>query len=418
MQTKEKKRNTLGRYVFLALVLGLISGQLLRSVIVDANTLKYIAGEMNMVAGLFLRLIKMIIAPLVFSTLIVGIGKLGDASALGRMFFKAMLIFIVGGFISLLIGLCIVDFFQPGKVLAQALLTHYSDAVNGANLNDLNTNLTVKGFLEEIIPASITESFAKNNVIQIVVFSIFFGIAGVSIGKQVEPVFDFFELVSKIMFKVTTYTMLFAPIAVFTAVSAIIIESGYGIISSYFLYIAEFMFSVVILWLVMIFIGYFIIGKRVFYLVRVLADSLGIAFSTASSEAVLPSVFEELDKFGIRSRVSGFVLPLGYSFNLVGSMLNCIFATMFIIQIYGYHLTTAQKITMLFMLMITSKGIAGIPRASLVIVAATLTSMGIPESALLILFPVDGFFDMARSATNVFANALSAAVVDKWEKNK
>ncbi|MFN7094004.1 MAG: dicarboxylate/amino acid:cation symporter, partial [Burkholderiales bacterium] len=285
-------------------------------------------------------------------------------------------------------------------------------------INSLSSHLSLKTFLDQIIPASVAESFATNNIIQIVVFSIFFGIAGVAIGEPVAPVFDFFDLVSKLMFRVTDYVMQFAPIAVFSAVGAMIVGSGLGVLSSYFLYMAEFLLGVIIIWGIMIAVGFTVIGNKIFALLRLLADSLGIAFSTASSEAVLPRVLEELEKFGISPRISGFILPLGYSFNLIGSMLNCIFATMFIIQLHGYNLTLGQEVTMLLMLMITSKGIAGIPRASLVIVAATLSSMGIPESAILILFPVDGFLDMARTTTNVFANALAAVFVDKWEKNR
>jgi Na+/H+-dicarboxylate symporter len=414
-EIKSKKKNNLGKYVFFALILGLVIGQLIRFSISNPEILQSISSQLNIITGMFLRLIKMIIAPLIFSTLVVGISKLGDAKALGRIFFKTMFIFIVGSVIALAVGLMIVDFFEPGKVLGQSLLAHNPDVPNGAQAN-LVSNLSLKSFLEKIIPSSVVDSFANNNIIQIVIFSLFFGIAGVAIGKPVAPVFDFFELVSRLMFKVTDYVMMFAPIAVFCAISTVIIKDGFGILSSYIIYLLEFLLSVVILWTIMIGIGYLILGRKVFSLIKALADSLGVAFSTSSSESVLPNVLEELDKFGVQSKISGFVLPLGYSFNLIASTLNCIFATMFIVQAYGYTLTIGQKIAMCFTLMITSKGIAGIPRVSLVIVAATLASMGIPEAAVLILFPIDSFLDMLRSATNVFANALSATIVDKWEK--
>ena len=415
LNTTRTKKNNLGKYVLFALILGLIIGQIIQFSISNPDTIRLIVDQLNLVTTMFLRLIKMIIAPLIFSTLVVGISKLGDAKALGRIFFKTMLIFIIGGIIALSVGLIIVDFFEPGKVLGQSLLANHSDIASGTQAK-LASNLNMKGFLEKVIPSSVIDSFASNNIIQIVIFSLFFGIAGVAIGKPVAPVFNFFELVSRLMFKVTDYVMMFAPIAVFCAISAVIIKDGFGVLSIYLIYLLEFMLSVVILWMIMIGFGYLILGQRVFLLIKALADSLGIAFSTSSSESVLPNVLEELDKFGVQSKISGFVLPLGYSFNLLASTLNCIFATMFIIQVYGYTLTIGQKIAMCFTLMITSKGIAGIPRISLVIVAATLASMGIPEAAVLILFPIDGFLDMFRSATNVFANALSATIVDKWEK--
>lgn len=416
MESKKVTKSNLGKYVFLALILGLIIGQIVRLTIHDAGTLQSIADYFNLLASLFLRLIKMIIAPLVFSTLVVGIAKLSDSKALGRMFFKAMFIFITGGIVSLIIGLIIVDIFEPGRALSQAIMTTHPGLNNAANNSDLTSNLSLKSFVEQIIPSSVAESFTNNHIIQIVVFAIFFGTAGVSIGKPVEPIFEFFALVSKLMFKITDYVMKLAPLAVFGAISGMIIHSGFAVLSSYFVYLIEFLLGTVILWLIMLGIGYLVIGKKIWQLIKNLADSLGVSFSTASSEAVLPNVLEELEKFGVSSKVSGFVLPMGYSFNLIGSMLNCIFATMFIIQLHGYNLTIGQEITMLLMLMVTSKGIAGIPRASLVIVAATLTSMGLPDAAVLILFPIDGFLDMARSATNVFANALSAVFVDKWEK--
>lgn len=418
MQMETSNKSRLGTYVFLALIVGLIAGQTIRFFTNDQETLNDIAANFNIAATLFLRLIKMIIAPLVFSTLVVGIYKLGDSNALGRIFFKTMFIFICGGFISLIVGLIIVDIFQPGRVLSEAIMTAHPHLTTGSAQNELASKLSLLSFMEQIIPNSVAESFANNHIIQVVVFAIFFGVAGIAIGKPVQPVFDFFELIGTLMFKITDYVMKFAPIAVFGAISSMIISSGFSVISSYFLYMSEFVLATSILWAIMILIGFIIIKSQIFILIKSLADSLGISFSTSSSEAVLPNVLEELEKFGVTPRVSGFVLPMGYSFNLVASMLNCIFATMFIVQLYGFTLTIWQQITMLLMLMVTSKGIAGIPRASLVIVAATLTSMGLPDAAVLILFPIDGFLDMIRSATNVFANSLSAVFVDKWEKNK
>lgn len=409
----KNKKFGIGMWVFIALILGLIVGQVIRSTVSTPETLANIAEGLNVVAGLFMRLIKMIIAPLVFTTLVVGIAKLSDASALGRMFLKSMLIFIVGGFIAVGIGYAVVQFFEPGKALAGVLKTTIDTSSSAAHLGD---NLNFKNFLNEIVPAAIVDSFAKNQIIQIVVFSVFLGIAGVSLGKQVEPVFELFDMLGKLIFRVTDYVMRFAPLAVFCSVCAMIVENGLGVLSSYALYLVEFYFALALLWLVMLAVGFAVLKKRLFDLIKVIADSLGIAFSTTSSESVLPRVLEELKEYGAHPETSGFVIPLGYSFNLIGSMINCIFALMFIIQLHGYEFTMSQQLMMILVLLITSKGIAGVSRASLVIIAATLAAMGIPEAAILVIFPIASFTDMGYTATNVFGNALAAAFVDKWER--
>ena len=413
MVVKTKKKFGIGMYVFFALIAGLVIGQIIRLSVGDQATLSSIAGGLNVVAGLFMRLIKMIIAPLVFCTLVVGIAKLSDASALGRLFLKSMIIFIVGGLVAVTIGYVIVQIFEPGKALAGLLNTTVHAGSDAAHLGN---NLNLKGFLNEVVPAAIFDSFAKNQIIQIVVFSVFLGIAGVSIGKPVEPVFELFDMLGKLVFRVTDYVMRFAPLAVFCSVCAMIVENGLGVLSSYALYLIEFYFALAILWAVMLAVGFAVLKKRLFVLIRVIADSLGIAFSTTSSESVLPRLLEELKEYGAHSEVSGFVIPLGYSFNLIGSMINCIFALMFIIQLHGYNFTISQQLMMILVLMITSKGIAGVSRESLVIIAATLAAMGIPEAAILVIFPIASFTDMGYTATNVFGNALAAAIVDKWER--
>ncbi len=410
-----KKKFGIGMYVFFALIAGLVIGQVIRMTVHDQAAIVEIAGGLNMVAGLFMRLIKMIIAPLVFCTLVVGIAKLSDASALGRLFLKSMIVFIVGSIIAVVIGYAVAEIFQPGKALA-GLLT--ATVKTGTDAAAISNSISLKGFLNEVVPAAIMDSFAKNQIIHIVVFSVFLGIAGVSIGKPVEPVFDFFEMIGQLIFKVTDYVMRFAPLAVFCSVCAMIVENGLGVLSSYALYLIEFYFALAILWAVMLGIGFMVLGKRLLVLLKVIADSLGIAFSTTSSESVLPRILEELKEYGAHPETSGFVIPLGYSFNLIGSVINCIFALMFIIQLHGYSFTTSQTLMMILVLMITSKGIAGVSRASLVIIAATLAAMGIPEAAIFVIFPIASFTDMGYTATSVFGNALAAAIVDKWERNK
>ena len=412
MVIKTKKKFGIGMYVFFALIAGLIIGQLIRSGVSNQGTLNGIADGLNVVAGLFMRLIKMIIAPLVFCTLVVGIAKLSDASALGRLFLKSMTVFIVGSIIAVAIGWAVAEIFQPGTALAGLLTT----TVKVDAASTISNSISIKSFLNEVVPAAIIDSFAKNQIIHIVVFSVFLGIAGVSIGKPVEPVFDLFEMLGHLIFRVTDYVMRFAPLAVFCSVCAMIVQNGLGVLSSYALYLVEFYFALAILWAVMLSIGFAVLGKRLFVLLRIIADSLGIAFSTTSSESVLPRVLEELKEFGAHPETTGFVIPLGYSFNLIGSIINCIFALMFIIQLHGYHFTGSQTLMMILVLMITSKGIAGVSRASLVIIAATLAAMGIPEAAIFVIFPVASFTDMGYTATSVFGNALAAAIVDKWER--
>lgn len=415
MQVKTKKTG-LGTWILAALILGLISGEVIRLSVRDAATLESISSNLGYLSEIFLHLIKMIISPLVFSTLVVGISKLGDTHQLGKMFVKTIFVFLVGGAIALLLGFLLADYLEPGKALGHKLLssTTVSDLAT-VKAATLSTELGFKSFMEQIIPVSITESFAQNRILHIVVFSIFVGIAVISLGDKISGLFEFINEMNKLIFKITEYVMIFAPLAVFGSVTSTISHSGLTIISSYLLYLGEFLLGCILLWAILIAVGFLAVGKRILHLLSLLADALGIAFSTSSSEAVLPSVIEKLEQFGVSPKISGFVVPIGYSFNLIASMLNCVFAIMFIVQLHGYTLTLSQKATMFLMLMITSKGIAAIPRASLIVVAATLASLGIPESTVLVLFPIDGFLDMMRSATNVFANAVSAVVIHKWE---
>jgi Na+/H+-dicarboxylate symporter len=406
------KKFGIGMYVFFALIAGLIIGEIIRLSTSNQELLVNIAEFLNTISGLFMRLIKMIIAPLVFTTLVVGISKLSDASALGRLFLKSIIVFIIGTFIAVIIGYTIAEIFKPGIALAGILNNTISSTPNIAN------GINLKSFLNEVVPSAIMDSFAKNQIIHIVVFSVFLGVAGVSLGKSVEPLFNIFEMFGKLIFKVTDYVMRLAPIAVFCSVCAMIVQNGLGVLSSYALYLLEFYLALAILWAVLLVIGYIILKKDLFRLIKTIADSLGIAFSTTSSESVLPRVLEELKEFGAHAETVGFVIPLGYSFNLIGSIINCVFALMFIIQLHGYHFTNSQTAIMILTLMITSKGIAGVSRASLVIIAATLAAMGIPETAMYVIFPIASFTDMGYTATSVFGNALSATIVDKWERKR
>jgi len=302
-----------------------------------------------------------------------------------------------------------VNIFRPGDAMHAMLPA--SDAVSGI----ATSNLSMKEFITHLIPSSIVDGMAKNEILQIVVFSIFFGTAAAAVGERSKVVIEAIDGVAHIMLKLTGYVMNFAPIAVFAAVSGVVAKSGLAVLGTYGVFMAEFYFSILVLWLVLIFIGYLFLKGRVVGLLRELRMPTILAFSTASSEAAFPKTLEGLERFGVKNRIASFVLPLGYSFNLDGSMMYCTFATVFIAQAYGIELSLGTQITMMLILMLTSKGMAGVPRASLVVIAATLAQFNIPEAGLLLLLGVDHFLDMARSATNVIGNGLATAVVAKWE---
>jgi Na+/H+-dicarboxylate symporter len=357
---------------------------------------------------IFLRLIKMIIAPLVFSTLVVGIARMGDLGTVGRVGIKALGWFLFASLISLSLGLVLVNLFEPGKGL------HIALPENGSH-SDLATGLTFKDFIAHTFPVSIVDAMARNEILQIVVFSLMFGSAAAALGERARPLVDLVDAVAHIMLKVTSYVMLFAPLAVFGALAATVAEHGLGIIRIYGVFMGEFYLSLVVLWGILIALGGVIIGRRVLILLRGVRDPLLLAFSTASSEAAYPKTLEQLERFGCSNKIASFVLPIGYSFNLDGSMMYCTFASLFIAQAYAIPLSAGQQILMLAILMLTSKGMAGVPRASLVVIAATLPQFNIPEGGLLLLLGIDHFLDMGRSATNVVGNSVAVAVVAKWE---
>lgn len=361
-----------------------------------------------LLADIFLRLIKMIVAPLVFTTLVVGVAKLGDINSVGRIGGKTLLWFLGASFMSLLLGMLMVNIFQPGLAMNLPLPT-----VNETGIQA--TGLSLKTFLHHIFPASVIDAMAKNEILQIVVFSIFFGVATAAIGEQGKIVIKAMDAMAHVILKVTTYVMNFAPVAVFGAMSAIVAKQGLGILKTYSIFIGEFYFSLALLWVLLIVAGLLVIGKRIGTLIKSIKEPIILAFSTSSSEAAFPKTMELLQKFGCKDKIVSFVLPLGYSFNLDGSMMYMTFASLFIAQSYGIDLPLATQLSMLLVLMITSKGIAGVPRASLVVIAGTLVTFNIPEAGLALLLGIDPLLDMGRSATNVVGNSVATAVVSKWE---
>jgi Na+/H+-dicarboxylate symporter len=411
------KSNKLTLWIFIALLVGIVTGVLLNAsypATAEGATNPALVGildNITILTDIFLRLIKMIIAPLVFSTLVVGVAKLGDIKAVGRIGGKTMLWFISASFVSLLLGCLLVNLFQPGTMMQLELPP--ADAATGID----KAAMTFKGVITHIFPKSVIEAMAANEILQIVVFSLFFGVATAALGEKGEIVIKALDAVGHVMLKITGYVMNFAPFAVFSAMTAVVAKKGLGVLVTYGVFIGEFYFGLLLLWVLLLFAAYLLVGKRVKTLVSRIKEPLLLAFSTASSEAAFPKTLEELERFGCKNRIVSFVLPLGYSFNLDGSMMYMTFASLFIAQSYGIHMSFDQQITMLLVLMITSKGIAGVPRASLVVIAGTLSSFGIPEAGLLLLLGVDHLLDMGRSATNVVGNAVATVAVSKWEKS-
>jgi Na+/H+-dicarboxylate symporter len=402
------KRNRLTTWILVGLVLGIAAGYIAHTTIADP---KGFADIMSLVTTLFLRLIKMIIAPLVFSTLVVGIAKMGDAAEVGRIGVKALGWFIIASLLSLTLGLILVNLFRPGDAMALSGTLPATGASSGITAS----GLTLKDFITHLVPTSIFDGMAKNEILQIVIFSIFFGTGAAAVGERAAPMIAAIDGAAHVMLKVTGYVMNFAPFAVFAAVAGVVATSGVGVLATYGKFMGEFYFGILLLWAILITIGVLFVGPRLFKLLGLLREPTILAFTCASSEAAYPKTLEGLERFGVKNRLAAFVLPIGYSFNLDGSMMYCTFASVFIAQAYGMELALSTQITMMLVLMLTSKGMAGVPRASLVVIAATLNQFHIPEAGLLLLLGIDHFLDMGRSATNVIGNGIATAVVAKWE---
>ncbi len=396
-------------YILIGMLIGIAVGSYFHYTAQSAEDAKAIASNFSVVTDVFLRLIKMIIAPLVFSTLVVGIAHMGDMGMLGRIGLKTLIWFVGASFVSLALGLVMVGLLEPGVALGLPLPP--ADAKSGID----SAALSLQHFITNIVPKSAFEAMAKNEILQIVVFSLFIGVALASIGEKGAPLVRGIEALVHVMLQVTNYVMLVAPVAVFAAIAAVITTQGLGILWTFGKFIGGFYAALVLLWILLCVAALIVLGPRVRQLIQLIREPIMLAFSTASSEAAYPKTLEQLERFGVPKRIGSLVLPLGYSFNLDGSMMYCSFAVMFIAQAYGIELSISQQITMLLLLMVTSKGMAGVPRASLVVISGTLAYFGIPEAGLLIILGIDQFLDMGRSATNVVGNAVATAVVAKFE---
>ncbi len=416
-RTKKVQGNTnsnLTIFILVAMVLGATLGAIIHNTCDEATAANF-SSYIKILATIFIRLVQMIIAPLVFTTLVVGIAKLGDINTVGRIGGKALAWFFSASFISLIIGLLWVNFLKPGYGLNLADV----DLSAANEVTDKTQDFSIQHFVEHIIPKSVFEAMATNEILQIVVFSIFFGLAAASIGDNVKPIISAFDKTSHVILKMVNFVMKFAPIGVFGAIAGVFaVKDISDLMITYTKFFSSFLVGIASLWVVLLAVGYLFLRNHLKILLKRIVSPLVIAFGTTSSEAVFPKLTEELERFGIKDRIVSFMLPLGYSFNLDGSMMYMTFASIFIAQVYGVHLDLGTQLTMLIVLMLTSKGIAGVPRASLVVVAATCGMFNIPIEGVALILPIDHFCDMFRSATNVLGNSIATAVVGQWEGDK
>ena len=392
-------------FVILAMITGPLFGLLLHEVLGSGPAAESAAAAFSLVTTSFLRLIKMIIAPLVFSTLVVGVARMEGAAAIARIGAKALGWFVLATLVSMTIGLVAVQLFKPGLGLSAAAA---AGSVAAAPLQ-------FKDFLEHVIPSSVVQAMAGNEILQIVVFSVFFGAAASSLGPKVKGLIDTIDEIAAVILRVTRYVMALAPLAIFAALAATVLSQGLNVLLVYAKYIGSFYLAVILLWIFFVCALYAGIGRRTWPLLTEIRSPVLLAFSTSSSEAAYPQTLERLEAFGVSTRIASFVLPLGYSFNLCGSAMYCAFGVLFIAQIYRIDFSVHQQIMMLLILMVTSKGIAGVPRAGLMVIAASLSYFGLPEQGLVFVFAADQLLDMGRTATNVLGNAVASTLVAKWE---
>ncbi|RQS43923.1 dicarboxylate/amino acid:cation symporter [Burkholderia sp. Bp8986] len=404
-----QKKNAAAVWILIAMVAGILIGYMIFTSFPDKKATTEIAGYISLVSDVFLRLIKMVIGPLVFSTLVVGIAHMGDAASVGRVFAKSISWFVTASLISLLLGLFMANLLRPGENLGLPL----PDI--GASANLATSKFTLKDFVGHMVPRSFAEAMSNNEILQIVVFSMFFGVALAALGERGKILVAAIDQLSHVMLKITGYVMKLAPLAVMAAMAATVAVNGLSVLLKFAVFMGDFYVSLFLLWALLVCAGLLFLGPRVFKLLVLIKEAFMLSFATASSEAAYPKILDALDRFGVRRRISSFVMPMGYSFNLDGSMMYCTFASLFIAQAYNIHLSIGTQVTMLLVLMLTSKGMAGVPRASLVVIAATLHQFGLPEAGLLLILGVDTFLDMGRSATNAVGNSIASAVVAKWE---
>ena len=398
----------LTRAIVFAIVGGIVVGWLC-NVFTDNGQRQALAAALSLVTDLFLRLIKMVIAPLVFTTLVLGVAKMENAAAIGRMTAKTLGWFFIASLISLMLGTVLADIMRPGAALHLHADAAAATATHAASAFDL------RRFLTHLVPQSIVRAMADNEILQIVIFALFFGMAALSLKSRVAGILKVVEDVALIMLKVTEYVMLTAPVAVFAAMASTIALQGPSVLLTLAEFVGGFYVALLLLSGLLCAVGFLLVRDRLGRLLAMIREPLLIAFATASSEAAYPKLLVQIERFGVPNHIASFVLPLGYSFNMDGAMMYCTFAVLFIAQAYGIELSWAEKLPMLAILMVSTKGLAGVPRASLAVLTSTLHYFNLPEAGLVLILAVDHLLDMGRTGINVLGNTVATCAVARWE---
>lgn len=407
-------KNRLTFYIVVGMVLGVIVGYACHRTVADAAEAKTIAGYFSIITDIFLRLVKMIIAPLVFATLVSGLAGMEGTSDVRRIGFRSVGWFVCASLFSLALGLVLANALQPGAGLHMTQTS--SDVATGLNTAGLN----FKDFVTHAFPSSIIDAMARNDILQILVFSVLFGVvlSAIKTDPRVTPLIAGIDALVPAMLKLTDYVMRLAPIGVFGALASAITVHGLDVLTTYGKLVGSFYLGLVLLWAVLILVGHVFLGKSIWKLLKAVREPAMLAFSTASSEAAYPRLTEKLEQFGIDKKVVGFTLPLGYAFNLDGSMMYQAFAAIFIAQAFGIDMPLSAQIMMLLVLMLSSKGMAGVARGSVVVVAAVAPMFHLPPSGVVLILAIDQILDMGRTATNVIGNSIATAVIAKWEAKR
>lgn len=400
------KHSKLTALIFLALIFGVITGHFAPD----------FAVKMKPFAVIFLRMVKMIIAPLLFATLVVGIAGHGDAKRLGKIGLKTIVYFEIVTTLALIIGLTMANIFKPGVGFVNGSTPHAIHMQEAGLMAGAQAHTSISEMVTSIFPTSIIDAMAQGNLLQIVVFSIFFALSIIAIGKKAQPVIDILNSVSQIMFKFTEYVMYFAPLGIFGAIASTIGANGLSVLKSYFKVIGALYAALAVFVLLVLIIACKIVKISFRSLIGALQEPAILAFTTASSEAAFPKAMEIMERFGVPKNIVGFVMPTGYTFNLDGSTLYLAMAVIFSSQIVGINLDLNQQLIIMLALMLTSKGVAGVPRVSLIVLAGTLASFNIPILGVAILLGIDQILDMGRTTVNLIGNCVATVVIARWER--
>ena len=401
----QMKHSRLTALIFIALILGIIVGHFAPD----------FAVKMRPLATIFLRMVKMIIAPLLFSTLVIGVAGHGDAKSLGKIGIKTIIYFEIVTTLALVIGLFMANVFKPGVGFVSGTTPDAIQMQEAGLMAATQAHTSISAMVTDIFPTSIVDAMAQGNLLQIVVFSIFFALAICAVGKSARPVLDVLNSVSQIMFKFTEYVMYFAPLGIFGAIAATVGANGLSVLKNYAKIIGALYIALAVFVLLVLIIACKIVKISFRSLIKALQEPAFLAFTTASSEAAFPKAMEIMERFGVPKNIVGFVMPTGYTFNLDGSTLYLAMAVIFSSQIVGINLDLNQQVIIMLALMLTSKGVAGVPRVSLIVLAGTLASFNIPILGVAILLGIDQILDMGRTTVNLIGNCVATVVIARWE---